>query len=117
MLLTLGLLRYYIPRRLVFPITRAAFQQLVQQAPVSTYRGKPLNQHLGIFFVDEYAADSRGGVYFRTYVGHDGIGPDQMSYGFAYQPNPRGTPFGAARYIVRPLGQGWYWFRASDDWY
>ena len=76
-----------------------------------------MNQRLGIYLVDEYAADPRGGVYFRVYSGTDGIGPDQMSYGFAYKPNRKGTPFGAARHRLFRLGNDWYWFRASDDWH
>ena len=67
--------------------------------------------------VDEYTADPRGGVYFRVHRGHDGIGPDVMSYGFVYKPNRIGTPFGAAGYHLFRLGNDWYWFRASDDWF
>ena len=82
-----------------------------------THDGAPLNRRLGFYGVDEYAADPRGGVYFRVYTGGDGIGPDQMSYGFAHKPNSEGSPFGAASYRVHRLGGDWFWFEASDDWY
>ena len=115
--LTYGLLRYYVPRRIAFALSRSAFEPFIAQAKPSEYQGTALNKRLGVYRVDQYAADPRGGVYFRVYSGGDGISPDRMSYGFAYQPNPKGTPFGATRYRVFPLGNDWYWFRASDDWF
>lgn len=114
---TCVLLKFYVPRRIAFAASRAAFEQMVSQATPGDYQGKSLNRRLGIYNVDEYAPDPRGGMYFRVYTGHDGIGPDVMSYGFAYKPNQQGTPFGAAHYWVFRLGNDWYWFRASNDWY
>jgi hypothetical protein len=114
---TYVLLKFYVPRRIAFAASRDAFEQMVPQATASEYQGTPFNRRLGVYKVDEYAADPRGGVYFRVYSGGDGIGPDRMSYGFAYKPNQKGTPFGAARYRLFRLGNDWYWFRASDDWY
>ena len=116
LLATLILLTCYVPRRIAFALSRSSFEPLVQNAPVSTHDGA-LNRRLGLYNVDKYAADPRGGVYFRVYTGGDGIGPDQMSYGFVHKPNPEGTPFGAAHYGVYALGGDWYWFEASDDWY
>lgn len=110
-------LEFYVPRRIAFAVSRSAFEQLISQAPKSDRKGTPLNRRLGIYRVDEYVADPRGGVYFRVYSGSDGIGPDRMSYGFAYAPNTKGTPFGAAHYRLFGLGNDWYWFHASDDWY
>lgn len=114
---TYAALRYYLPRRIAFAVSRSSFERLVAQAPQSAEYATPLNQWCGVYRVDEYAADPRGGVYFRVYTGADGIGPDQMSYGFVHQPNAEGTPFGASRYRVFRLGNDWFWFRASDDWY
>jgi hypothetical protein len=74
-------------------------------------------RRIGIYWVDKYVADPRGGVYFRTGTGVDGFGPDVMSYGFAYRPNADGSPFGGARYGRWRLFGDWYWFRASDDSY
>ena len=113
---TYVLLKLYVPRRIAFAASRSAFQRLVAEAPTSDHHGTALNKRLGIYRVDEYAADPRGGVYFRVHSSSDGIGPDVMSYGFCHNPNPKSTPFGAAHYRVSWLGNGWYWFRASDDW-
>jgi hypothetical protein len=116
--LTYGMLRYYIPRRVAFRVFQSRFDRHVPSATVREYGGTKFDRWVGIYHVDEYAADPRGGVYFRTGTGADGIGPDTMSYGFVYRPNRLGTPFGAARYLVRPLGRdGWYWFQASNDWH
>ena len=113
---TYVLLKFYIPRHIAFAASRAAFEQVVPRATPSEYQGSLLNRRLGVYKVDEYAADPRGGVYFRVYRGHD-AGPDWMSYGFAFKPNPEGTPFGGARYRLFRLGKDWYWFHVSDDWY
>lgn len=109
-------LKFYLPRRIAFSLSRQAFRQAMRQMPTSEFP-QLLNRRLGIYQVDEYAADPRGGFYFRVYRGRDGIGPDTMSYGFVYQPNGSGTPFGAARYRLYRLGNGWCWFRASNDWH
>jgi hypothetical protein len=113
---TYVLLAYYVPRRIAFAACAGQFDRYVASAPGG---GMPvrLGRWLGIYYVDEYAADPRGGVYFRTGTTGDGIGPDVLSYGFAYRPNRQGTPFGAARYSIYRLHGDWYWFRASDDWH
>jgi hypothetical protein len=105
-----------IPRRVAFLLSRPAFQRHVATAPASEYEGEALGRFVGVYYVDRYAADPRGGVYFRTHAGADGIGPDTMSYGFAYRPNPQGTPFGRAGYNCSRIVGDWYAFSASDDW-
>ena len=111
---TYAALRFYIPRRVAFAVVCPEFARHVAAAPVSE-SGVPLDRRLGIYRVDEYATDARGGTYFRTGYTADGIGPDRLSYGFAHRPNGAGSPFGAARYRVWRLSRDWYWFRASDD--
>jgi hypothetical protein len=96
--LSLVLICCGIPRRVAFLLSRPVFERLVATAPANRYEGEPLGRRLGLYDVDRYAADPRGGVYFRTHAGPDGIGPDTMSYGFAYRPNREGTPFGKAGY-------------------
>lgn len=108
---------FYLPCRVAFACSRPAFDALVAPAAPSRTGGQTLNKRLGVYFVDEFATDPRGGAYFRVYKGPDGFGPDTISYGFVHQPNPDGTPFGAKGYQTYPLGGGWYWFEASDDWY
>ncbi len=115
--LTYATLKFYIPRRVVFSVTRPAFEAHIDQAVVSDFGGAEFDGWIGPYKVDEFAADPRGGVFFRVYSGRDGIGPDTMSYGFAFEPNPEGTPFGAAHYRTFRLGNSWCWFRASDDWH
>ncbi|HEX8325660.1 MAG TPA: hypothetical protein VF595_17280 [Tepidisphaeraceae bacterium] len=112
---TYALLSFYVPRRFAFIVSQASFDAVARQSTVTSDTPIQLNRRLGLFWVDEYATDTRGGTYFRVYQGGDGIGPDTMSWGFAFQPNAVGTPFGSARYLTRPLGNGWYWFRASND--
>jgi hypothetical protein len=112
--MTVALLYFQIPLRIGFAAARTGFQSHAAAAPPSDWGGKWLGK-VGIYQVDAYAADPRGGVYFRTGTAQDGMGPDLMSYGFAYRPNPTGTPFGRARYRMGRLTGDWYWFAASDD--
>jgi hypothetical protein len=104
-----------LPRRFAFRISRPAFERHVARAPASEYEGEALGRFLGSDYVDRYGADPRGGVYFRTHAGADGIGLDTMSYGFAYKPNPKGTPFGRAGYELSQVTGDWYIFSASND--
>ena len=114
LLLVYATLKFYIPRRVVFPFHKDSFATHVAGAPESEFMGEPFERRLGIYHVDEYAKDPRGGVYFRVNSTADMI--NIVSWGFAYQPNDEGSPFGNAHYSVHPLGGGWYWFTANDDW-
>jgi hypothetical protein len=107
-------LRFYIPRRIAFATCRSSFQQIVDDGIADD---REFNRRIGPYQIDECLIDDRGGIYFRVYSGADGIGPDVMSYGFCHNPNRDGSPFGAAQYRTFRLGKGWYWFRASDDWF
>ena len=104
-----------IPRKLAFVLSRPAFQRYADTTPVSEYDGEAVGRLFGVYYVDLYAADLRGGVYFRTHAGPDGIGPDTMSYGFVYRPNPKGTPFGNSGYRYSHVVGDWYCFSASND--
>jgi hypothetical protein len=103
------------PRRVAFVLSRPAFQQHAVTARVSEYNGEALARWIDVYYVDRYGADPHGGVYFRTHSGADGIGPDTMSYGFAYRPNAEGTPFGRATYRYSHVVGDWYEFSASND--
>lgn len=107
---------FSIPRRIVFPIFQSSFQKFVDSVPLSEYEVTELNRRIGIWRVDRYRADPRGGLYLRTGSGPDGLGPDLMSYGFAYKPNTEGSPFGNAHYHTDRLVEDWYYFQVSDDW-
>lgn len=113
---TLALLWFHVPQRIAFASAAPELRGLLNGAPVEKLRGGvELDRQAGPYRVDRYAADERGGVYFRTATGPDGIGPDQMSYGFAFRPNAEGSPFGNARYGRRHLFGDWWTFAASDD--
>lgn len=115
--LTILLLRAQVPRRVAFHSSRPAFDRLAASAPVvrSRFPVGEFARRVGVYQVDRRAADARGGVYFRTHTGPDGIGPDTMSYGFAYRPNFEGTPFGKSGYRLTRVSGDWYVFEASDD--
>ena len=113
--LNLAIVLTNTPLRLAFIFCRPSFEQWVESAPASQDGGEALNRRIGMWCVDEYAADPRGGVYFRVGKGPDGLGPDTMSHGFALKPNFEGSPFGNARYQRLRLTGEWFYFRASDD--
>ena len=115
LLFTITSLALNIPCRIGFMISRSAFEEL--QKTISSPPTEPvaLNRQAGLYLVDSYATDTRGGLFFRTHWGPDGIGPDTMSYGFAYQPNNTGSPFGNKAYATRKITGHWHWFRTSDD--
>jgi hypothetical protein len=112
---SLILVWFGVPRRVAFLLSRPAFERLVATASANGYEGEPLGRRLGLYDVDRYAADPRGGVYIRTHAGPDGIGPDTMSYGFAFRPNREGTPFGKTGYGLSRMVGDWYCFSASND--
>jgi hypothetical protein len=115
MLLCCALALFGVPRLAAFSYSRAEFESLAANAPVGE-GPVPLNRWVGCFYVDRYAADASGAVYFRTASHADGLGPDTMSYGFALRPNAReGTPFGWSSYRQSRLTGDWYSFGVSDD--
>lgn len=121
-IITLGVLYLRIPLRIGFLISRSEFEALAQQAspPVNSQPSSgvtTLNRWIGPYHVSEWAVDPRGGVYFKTSEERDGIGPDRVSNGFAYQPNWKGSPFGASGYRFMRISGDWCTFRASDDGY
>lgn len=116
MLATIGLLWFHVPQRLVFACLHNELRASLNVNPTDARGGEVFDRRVGPYSIDRYGADRRGGVFFRTHIGPDGIGPDQMSYGFAFRPNGQGTPFGNARYRYRHLFGEWYVYAASDDW-
>jgi hypothetical protein len=107
---------FHIPARIVFSFYQDEFQALAAAENLPPNRDRQqIDRAIGPYHVDEYAADPEGGVYFRTATGPDGIGPDQFSYGFAYQPNNHQTPFGRSRYQLDHLFGDWFVFEVSND--
>jgi hypothetical protein len=112
---TMGLLWFHVPQRIAFGLCCTALRGLVDQAPADEFDGAELDRFVGPYRVERYGSDRRGGVYFCTHTGPDGIGPDRTSYGFAFRPNGQGTPFGNAKYRKHHLFRDWFVFAASDD--
>ena len=113
--LTIMLLFFHIPIRSTFFITKGSFSRIVNFEDFSAESSG--NQWVGIWFVDECKVDNNGGLYFRIGEDMDGIGPDTMSFGFAYKPNLKTSPFGGAGYELSKVSEDWYYFSVSDDHY
>lgn len=101
---------------IVFSLYENSFQGLLNNASDSRDFSVSSNLEIGPYTVDNYCKDSRGGVYFRTATGQDGIGPDRNSYGFAFRPNSKGSPYGNAYYSIQQIYGDWFVFSASNDW-
>jgi hypothetical protein len=112
MFATMGLLWFHVPQRVALAFCCWELRRVVD----TDRAGEIINRQFGPYRVNGYWADPRGGVYFCTHAMPCGIGPDQLSYGFAFRPNEQGTPFGNAGYYHYHLFGDWYVFAASDDW-
>jgi hypothetical protein len=117
---TAGTTLLQIPLGISFVLSKPQFEPFISSAPVSQYACSGertlLSRRLGMWHVDRYGTDPRGGTYFRIGTSMDGIGPDTMSHGFAFKPNPEGSPFGNAKYYYSRITGSWFYFAASDDW-
>ena len=116
--LAFGLVVLRVPMRLAFAVSRSAFEYFLRSNPTPAETDRmsaQVSRWFGIYHVDRWGHDTRGGHYFRTSTGSDMI--DTMSYGFAFQPNPQGSPFGAAGYWRYRIVGDWHTFAVSDDYY
>ena len=112
LVLTPILLTTLAPRRLVFNRYQPQLETLLANPPPPGDRSTAnLNADFGLFWIDEWGSDARGGTYFRTMVGAP---PERRSFGFAYRPNSEGSPFGDTGYELQHLKGDWYSFAASD---
>jgi hypothetical protein len=103
-----------VPCRLAFLYSRPAFEPLIAAAPPPYSGGAMIERQIGFYHVDRVTADPRGGIYFRTRSGRDGFHSSATSYGFAYQPNEAGSPFGDEKYALLRLSGEWYLFQARE---
>jgi hypothetical protein len=102
-----------VPMRLAFLASRSAFEsKLAERINEDPYPMRTQARRLGIYPVDCTSAHPQGGVYFRT--NWQASGPDTLSFGFAYKPNPNGSPFGR-HYSQSHLIGDWYVFSDDDD--
>jgi hypothetical protein len=99
---------------LAFLHARPAFEVFVAAAPPAYDGGEGCDRQIGVYHVDRFAADRRGGLYFRTRSGPDGFYTSRMTYGFARRPNPAGSPFGDEKYSLSHVVGDWYVFQASE---
>lgn len=109
------LLVFNIPIRSAFFVTKWSFENVVNAEDFSLEASG--NQRIGIWYVDQCKADNKGGVYFRIGKKLDGFSPDTMSFGFAFQPDQKTSPFGGARYKLSRITGKWYYFSVSNDYY
>jgi hypothetical protein len=113
-----GLVVLRVPLRMAFAFSQPAFERFMRSTALpddDKLRAESISRWFGIYHVDRWAHDSRGGVFFRTGTGADMI--DTMSYGFAFHPNREGSPFGRAGYFLSPIAGEWHTFSVSDDYY
>jgi hypothetical protein len=99
---------------LAFLHARPAFQASLAAAPPAHAGGERFDRRLGMYYVDRFAADLRGGVYFRTRYSPDGFYAHRMTYGFCHRPNQEGSPFGDGKYALAHVVGDWYAFQASE---
>jgi hypothetical protein len=113
---TPALLLMNVPRRLMFERYQSRFEELRSHAPPPDYHSpSPLNADFELFWVDQWGTDRRGGVYFRTLATGERGGQEHRSFGYAYQPNREGSPFGDGGYELQHLTGDWYSFAATDE--
>lgn len=113
---TAALLVTRVPLRLAFEMSRRGFQ-FEAAPPPEKAKGDPIPftaGFVGLYYVDRWAEDERGGVYFRTFAAPNLLGPT-TSHGFSYRPNPDGSPFGDDGYATSALGWNWYVFVAASE--
>jgi hypothetical protein len=103
-----------VPRRLAFLHAQPAFRASLAAAPPAHAGGERFDRRLGVYYVDRFAADLRGGIYFRTRSSPDGFYTHRMTYGFCYRPNSEGSPFGDGKYALAHVVGEWYAFQASE---
>lgn len=67
-----------------------------------------------IYDINGISKDERGGTYLALWHAPDMI--DTFFYGFAFEPNSEGSPFGNAYYQTRKVSGSWHTFRSNNDW-
>jgi tetratricopeptide (TPR) repeat protein len=99
---------------------RADLQQDLERLIRSASPAAPPTATLAQAVANELASHATTGDHsstaeIQTHAGADGIGPDTMTHGFDFRPNPKWTPFGSAGYRYTKVAGDWYVFSASND--
>lgn len=105
-----------------FSLVEPTFVNLIAQPP-SPGAIAFIEQQVGPYYITEQAQSEAGGIYLKMRKPDFFVG-DRTIYGFAYQPNASGSPFGGGlesdrHYQIHPIRGDWYWFQdnfGSDDW-
>ncbi len=107
------------PSKIAFNANRDDFEKHLKDPPTAdeSLFGFPLEERIGPWSVESYASDEKDGIYFVYGKRGEGMGIDTMVYGITYRPDPKGTPYGAARYQLTEIEDDWYVFKASNDWF
>ncbi len=107
--ITWGLVQFNISQTLAFRLSQNAFEQALDTVPDAVMQ---VDQRIGLYRVERYSTDPRGGIYFR--VRWEDAPLDIIHYGFAYQPNKYGSPFGETDYTLEHLTGDWYMFSETS---
>lgn len=107
--LTWGLVQFNIPQTVAFRLSQPAFEQSLSSVPDSVMQ---VDRKIGLYKVERYGTDPRGGIYFR--VRWEDAPLDIIHYGFVYQPNEYGSPFGEINYTLQHLTDDWYLFSETS---
>ena len=106
---SIGLAAYQIHLHVAFSFSRTE----MEAACARVGEGLPALGRVGLYHVDHAVTDPRGGVYLRVDSEPDELSTTR-SFGFAYEPNRAGSPFGDRRYVTTPLAEGWSYFQAQS---
>ena len=107
--ITWGLVQLNLPQQLAFKLSRSAFETALDSVPVAVTQA---DKRMGLYKIERYGTDPRGGLYFR--VRREDAGLDLIHYGFVYQPNQQGSPFGESNYTLEHLTDDWYIFSETS---
>ena len=119
--LTIGLLVTQIPVRIAFAASQLQLEEVLTDLPESDDWRISINRRAGWFFIADYEEDYGDR---RVYLIADrrGDGAVLVTYGFCrgtetdcLSPNEH-TDYEGAGYKATKLGDGWYWFRFSENW-
>ncbi len=111
--LTIVLILGDIPQRVAFLPTISSFEQYLEEYSHQDSTSMTFNKRLGIWKVDQYIKDLRGGSYFR--IGTADKIFCKVSYGFVYKPNKEGTPFGNTLYKLGQITKDWFYFEVTEE--
>lgn len=103
LLLTIVLLRFQVPRRLMIAVNRPAMDAWVKNVLAAPPKASFTSARVGMFQVTNLESIPGGVRFFVA-----GCGFFRHTGGFAYSPNGPPKPCGAPQDTYTPIGGGWY---------